>query len=230
MKKRILFTAPILLSTCFLLAQACPVPAGGKFLHGNNVRAYINSGGSLFLKGTKASFEVPAPGQAHAIFAQGLWLGALDAGRDLKLAAQTYGLIDGQADYYAGPLGELGTTTAENCRNWDRVWTIFRYQINAHIRDFGDNGEIDNPIPDIMGWPGKGNPFFEEIYGFELPDTPQGLAPFFDRDGNGIYNPLAGDYPMVRQSATLPEQITWSIFNDSGGWHYREGAHYERKD
>ncbi|MCB0582765.1 MAG: hypothetical protein KDD10_26035, partial [Phaeodactylibacter sp.] len=219
MKKRILLTAPFLLSACFLLAQACRIPAGGEFLHANNVRAFINSGGGLFLKGRKASFEVPVPGQAHTIFAQGLWLGALDAGGNLKLAAQTYGLIDGQTDYYAGPLGESGSTTAENCRNWDRVWTVFRYQVDTHIRDFEDNGAIDNPIPDIMGWPGKGNPFFEEIYGFELPDTPQGLAPFFDRDGNGIYNPLAGDYPMVRQSTTLPEQITWSIFNDVGGIH-----------
>ena len=208
-----------LISGMPIFSQDCPVPAAGTYLNGNNIRALIRCGGSLFFDGNDAQFQVPVPGPTHTIFAQGLWLGAVDPAGNLKLAAQTYGLNSGRSDFYPGPLDEEGGTTAENCRNWDRVWSVGRYQIEAHLQDFADNGAIDAPIPEIMGWPGKGNPYFADLYGFELPFTTQGLAPFFDQDGDGLYDPMAGDYPMIRQSAVLPEQITWSIFNDAGGFH-----------
>jgi len=219
MKKTLTLPAMLLLSTGLSFAQYCHAPEGGAFLHGNNVRAYVNSGGNLFVKGNGASFQIHGTEPAHAIFAQGLWLGALDAGGNLKLAAQTYGLVAGQTDYYAGPLNESGATDAESCRNWDRVWTVLRHQIEAHIADFDDDGLIDDFFPEILEWPGKGNPYFSSFTGFELPDAEQGLAPFFDRDGDGLYDPLAGDYPMPPRTAVIPEQITWSIFNDAGGLH-----------
>ncbi|MCB0581169.1 MAG: T9SS type A sorting domain-containing protein, partial [Phaeodactylibacter sp.] len=110
-------------------------------------------------------------------------------------------------------------TNAEACTNWDRIFSVFRHQIEAHIADFEDNGVIDNPIREILGWPAQGNPRFSEVYGFDLPDTPQGLAPFSDQDADGIYDPLAGDYPMIRNSAVIPSQITWVVFNDNGNIH-----------
>ena len=200
-------------------AQDCLPPTAGDHLHGNNVRAFISGGGGLFFDGSDAGFQVPAPEPLHTIFAQGLWLGGIDPGGNLKIAAQTYGRAQNESDYFAGPLNEMGATDAGTCQDWDRIWSVFRYQVEAHLQDFADNGAIDNPIPEIMGWPGKGNPHFAGIYGFGLPPAEEGLAPFFDQNGDGVYDPMAGDYPMIKQSAVLPEQITWSIFNDAGGIH-----------
>lgn len=219
MKKHLIFTTLFLFFIQFSFAQDCPLPEARQHLNGNNVEALITGGGSLFFDGNNAAFQVPASGQVHTIFAQGLWLGAIDPAGNLKLAAQTYGFGTGTSDYFAGPLDEAGAANSETCQRWDRIWTVYRYQVEAHIQDLSDNGAIDNPIPEIMGWPGKGNPHFSDIYGFELPSTQQGLAPFFDQDGDGLYDPLAGDYPMPPRSAVIPEQITWSIFNDAGNVH-----------
>ena len=199
----------------------CNLPQQQKFLNGNNIRALILTGGDLFWNGDDARFQVPyQPNGPSAIYAQGLWLGGINPGGNLKLAAQTYGRGRNQADYWPGPLDEAGATDVDACTNWDRVFSVLRYQVEAHISDFEDNGVVDNPIPEILGWPAQGNPYFSDVYGFELPDTPQGLAPFADKDGDGKYDPLAGDYPMIRNSAVIPSQIAWVVFNDNGNIHF----------
>ena len=78
------------------------------------------------------------------------------------------------------------------------------------------------PFP-VKLWPGKGNPFFESFFGFELPDTPQGLADFWDENGDGIYNPLDGDHPALLQrgcdARVIPDEMIFWIFNDAAGAH-----------
>ena len=37
----------------------------------------------------------------------------------------------------------------------------------------------------------------EYIHGFDLPNTSQGLAGFWDADGDFAYDPLNGDYPII---------------------------------
>lgn len=219
MTKHFAFLSLFLLPGMFSYAQDCAIPAARQSLNGNNIRALITGGGSLFFDGNDAGFQVPVPDPLHTIFAQGMWLGAVDPAGNLKVAAQTYGLSDDYTDYFAGPLDEMGAANRESCRQWDRAWNVFRYQVEAHRQDFADNGAIDNPIAEIMGWPGKGNPFFSGIYGFDLPSASQGLAPFFDQDGDGSYNPMAGDYPMPPRTAVVPEQMAWTIFNDAGNIH-----------
>ncbi|MCO6477570.1 MAG: T9SS type A sorting domain-containing protein [Phaeodactylibacter sp.] len=228
MKKHFTLIPLFLFTVSSFWAQDCPVPSASNYLHGNNIRAVIPGGGRLFFDGNNAGFEVSSQDAepAHTIFAQGLWLGAVDAAGNLKVAAQTYGSDIGHSDtdYFAGPLDEAGAANEAACNQWDRVWLAYRYQIEAHLKDITDNGTVDTPIPEIMGWPGAGNPYFADIYGFELPGTDQGLAPFMDSDNDGIYDPMAGDHPAVLQSSIIPEQITWSIFNDAGGIHAETGG------
>lgn len=46
----------------------------------------------------------------------------------------------------------------------------------------------------IKFWPGKGNTELANI-GY---DMNQNLAPFFDYDLDGVYNPLKGDFPIIK--------------------------------
>ena len=86
-------------------------------------------------------------------------------------------------------------------------WRISREQIEAHRADFADNGVIDDPIPAVFSWPGRANRFSEEYNGFSLIGAgTTGIAPFWDEDLDGIYDPDRGDFPIlgVRGCQDLP--------------------------
>ncbi|MEL7425178.1 MAG: T9SS type A sorting domain-containing protein, partial [Bacteroidota bacterium] len=212
----------LLLLTYNLSAQGdCEAPnlGRGAFLHANNLRALYAATGSQYWDGHNSQFTFDsAEGSFPTIFAQGLWIGGIDLAGNLKLSASSYGISSNEHDYYPGPLDANGITSSEVCSNYDRAWSVFRYQIEAHLADFADNGVIDNPDPAILGWPARGNPEFSAIYGFELPNTLQGLAPFWDSDADGIYEPLDGEYPIEDRHQIIPEQMVWTIFNNRGNF------------
>lgn len=212
-------TILLLLLIGYLSAQNCTPPdlSNGTFLHGNNIRAYYAASGSQLWDGNNAQFQIEADGSSFAtIFAQGLWIGGFDPAGNIKLSAATYGAANERGDFYPGPADELGLTDTETCNDYDRTWSVFRHEIEAHLADYADNGVIDNPYPAVLGWPGRGNPQFEGIYGFQLPDSPQGLAPFWDADQDGIYEPLDGEFPIEPTHELVPEHMVWTIFNTVG--------------
>ena len=106
------------------------------------------------------------------------------------------------------------------------MWEVYGYEIEQHIKDFEDDGIINNAIPNIYGYPGHQNFFFEYYNGFSLPNTSHGLAPFFDNDNDGNYNPTAGDYPLPDSvdPSIIPGHIIWGIFNDGGTNHTSSGG------
>jgi hypothetical protein len=87
--------------------------------------------------------------------------------------------------------------------------------IRSHIADYEADQDIDYPAPSIWQWPGKGNPYFEAWFGLPLPDLPGGLAPFHDRNGDGLYDPADGDYPEVPNLKAEHAEIAWCVFNDA---------------
>jgi hypothetical protein len=189
----------------------------------------MGASGSLWWDAEEEGFAVYHPEASAArvktLFATGLWLGGFDPGGNLKLAATTYGAANGATDFYAGPLrwGDSvadpvrGTPTAESCSDWDRVWQVRRFEVEDFRADFADDGMVQGDYPHVFAWPGYGNPLFLTYNGFELPATaPQGLAPFFDVDGDGRYDPYQGDYPYVPQSLEQPDLISWAVFHDVG--------------
>ena len=201
-------------------AQNCENSVAQIDLSANNVRARLLVGGDLWWNGADGRYIVPKvpPGQPEiaSFFAGAIWMGGFDSGNDLRLAAQTYGRSSGDFDYFPGPINsETGTTDQETCLEWDQFFLVTRTDIEAHIADFEDNGVIDGPVPtSVLGWPGRNSPSFYGIHLFDLPNTNQSLAPFFDRDGNNIYDPMTGDYPMVNGDETI-----WWIYNDLGNTH-----------
>ncbi len=207
----------------------------------NNVRARLRAGGDLWWDGQRARYIVPnvdpASGQPEvsSLFAGGIWLGAFDDGGNLILAAQTYRQTGN--DYWTGPLNpSTGTIEKTDCEKWDRFFTVYGSEIDALRADYFQpdpaTGESDmtidtRPARNILGWPGRGNPYFAELYNFELPD--QDLAPFIEPAGSedGIYDPYDGDHPVIEVQGCVPnyfnpvyaDQMNWWVYNDNGNIH-----------
>jgi len=205
----------------------------------NNVRARLLTGGDVWWDGTDGRYIVPkvpaGEPEVSSIFAGAVWLGGVDPAGNLKLAAKTYGTSQGRSDYFSGPLDpETGKTTQQTCARWDKFFTVKGTNIRQHIRNFQQAKLAGKPydpdlIPrDLKGWPGRGNPFFFDIHQFDLPDTRQGLAGFWDEDGDGDYNPEFGDFPIIEirgctfetpEEQPIPDEMTFWIYNDAGNTH-----------
>jgi len=204
-------------------AQNCPRPSTTEIIQGNKLKGAITVNGSLFNGIQGGGFEQivsPSLPKVSNIFTGGLWLTAKNNVGELKTAATLFPST-ASFDYVAGPINNDNGQISYDCENYDRLWNVFGSEIKQHNNDFEDNGIIDSPIPNIFSYPAQGNPFFEDIHGFALPNAPQGLAPFFDNNNDGIYNPTDGDFPLPSSvhENTIPSQILWGIFNDGGTTH-----------
>lgn len=201
----------------------------------NNVRARLLGGGDVWWDLTDGKYIVPKvePGsglpEVSSIFAGAVWLGGYDPVGNLKLAAQQYRNSNAN-DFWPGPLDpNTGTVDRETCADWDRHFRVLGDNIRRFLRDFelaeenGERLERSDVPEDVLGWPARGNPHFERIHGFKLPNTTQGLAAFFDRNNDFVYDPLDGDYPIIEiRGCPIPqypdEMIFW-IYNDAGSIH-----------
>ncbi len=208
-------------------AQVCSFPQSQIDLHGNNIKARILNGGDLFWDFSDGQFiPNPTPGgnDPATIFSAALWIGGVDPGGNLKLSAVTY-RNNGTTDYWPGPLDPAtGTTANVVCANWDRIFKVTGAQIaafQAALPNLQNNpGAAISQFPSVMGWPAKGNPYFADIWGFDLPFTTQALAGFHDANGDGSYDPLEGDFPAVELRGLAPfvaDEFVWCVFNDQGG-------------
>lgn len=201
----------------------------------NNVRARLTTGGDVWWDGNDGRYIVPKPPpgvpEVSSIFAGAVWLGGRDPGGGLKVAAQDYGRSGGNFDYYPGPLTDDGTTSKDTCARWDRFFNVKGQSIRdlrtayEAIRDMpGARLDPSDIAEDVLGWPATGNEYFFEIHGFELPNTSQGLAGFWDENLDGIYDPTEGDYPVIEirgcgEAPQFPEEMTFWIYNDAGNTH-----------
>ena len=204
----------------------------------NNVRARLLVGGDVWWDGNSGRYIVPKvePGlpEVSSIFAGAVWLGGVDPAGNLKLAAKQYGTAAGNTDFWPGPLDPLtGNVDFEVCSNWDRLFKVTGVEIEEHLRNFSQAQADSTDYPTdlipagVKGWPAKGNEFFFNINNFELPNTEQGLGAFWDENGDGLYNPQFGDYPIIEirgcPLAQFPDEMHFWIYNDAGGTHQTQG-------
>lgn len=195
----------------------------GMDLNINNVRARLRVGGDIWWDGDQARYVVPnvAPGEIEvsSLFAGGIWLGAVAEGGNLIVAASTY-QEDG-VDYFPGPLMQEcnprerpGFTDQQTCASWDKQFMVYGAEIDSLKMH-------KEPSRNLLGWPGRGNPHFEGIHNFSLPN--QNLAPFLDYDGDGMYDPKQGDYPIIEvrdcDKQIYADQMIWWVYNDAGNIH-----------
>ncbi|MFT5746354.1 MAG: hypothetical protein ACI920_001732 [Saprospiraceae bacterium] len=219
--KKFTFSLLLLCFNMSLFAQIdCPTPSAVHWKERNNIYAPIDNAGHPFSytsNNDNAIFvnTVNNPTEAATIFVTGLWIGGIDPGGNLKETVVTY---DEDTGFRAGPvqlLNDFPDSTV--CNNWDKIWTVSREEIETHLADLADNGFIDAPIISIFSWPANGNTDFESIEGFPLPEGSFGLAPFFDKNGDGNYEPEEGDFPLpigLSENA-LPQEVTYCLFNDA---------------
>lgn len=199
-------------------ANDCNLPTSQYYLDINNVRATLLTAGDLWYNTTVAGagYEVPrgdrtsTTAYAQAIYAGAIWVSGLDQGNNLKLAALTY-RQNGGSDYFSGPLDDNGTVNLATCNLWDQHFPVWATQIKPLVAQYqaalqagGTPGQITIPLSTISDsvkyWPGKGNPYLA-ARGYTMTSI---LAPFYDADGDGNYDPAKGDYPTIKQGGIKP--------------------------
>lgn len=200
----------------------CSSPKASKELWLNNVRTIIYSGGDMWwdLNGNNnAYYYIPAVSNRNvgvsSSFAGSIWLGGLDAGGQLKVAAMTY--RQNGIDFWPGPLDTTNASVnSEICSKYDEIFTISR----AEVDNFVTNKVV---TPNILNWPGNGDVSL---------GLGRRLAPFTDVNSDGLYDPTAGDYPAYDvenkaekdnlgfcKTKLFGDYTLFWVFNDNGGIH-----------
>ncbi|MCB9023627.1 MAG: T9SS type A sorting domain-containing protein [Lentimicrobiaceae bacterium] len=227
-------------------AAGCLPGAGFKYLEVNNVRTRINTGGDMWWDFEVAQYEIPKGSRKTSMFSAALWIGGIDVNDQLKLAALKFrqgpnaGSPGSGNDFWPGPITIDGTAAIgeETCAEYDKLFPITRTEIDQYLAWWDNKAAYPGyQIPQsILEWPAHGDITKKQSYY---------LAPFFDRDGNGDYDPELGDYPYydisnelchssvqtkegeegIVKGGLLADQVIkgdatlWWVFNDKGNIH-----------
>ena len=217
-----------------LRASACAPATALRDIEWNNVKALIETGGSLWQDRalSQASYEVPKGGGVSSLYAGALWMGGISPDQQLKLAALTFRQGN---DFWTGPLTNDGGAeiTEDVCQEYDKFFISTRADAQRH-RGYFDavaDGSVDIAYPDgyvtpayFYDFPAHGNTALNQDFY---------LGPFMDYDGNGFYDPGLGDYPWYdflseidckerRREDIVPlygDRNFYWIFNDKGNVH-----------
>jgi len=232
-----------------LKAANCAPASTFSYLEFNNVKALIETGGSMWQNRSTgaASYEVPAGSGEMVIYSGALWMGGVDVNNQLKMAALTFRTGN---DFWTGPLSVIpgsgnpalsirdygaATIEPETCLEYDNFYITTKQEViefnawwecsqdpNCNEQEKFEGYSIPNSILD---WPAHGDlGIFQDFY----------LAPFYDRPGTstpGTYDPIgSGDYPWYDLEKSVDcrinKQVTlygdynmWWVFNDKGNIH-----------
>lgn len=203
--------ATIIITTLFFTSMAgqeiCQSPSALWEFAPNGILTKLGHGGTLLWR--SYGFNPPTFPQVNALYDATLWIGGRTPGGNIHLNAETYGFVLGNHSYSAGPIIPGGVIDPLLCSAFNTHWWITRQKIEAFKADFADDGILQDDHLAILRWPGRGNPNFISIYGVELP--PQNFAPFHDTDGDGLYDPERGDYPVIKG-----DEAVWWMINSLG--------------
>jgi hypothetical protein len=199
----------------------------------------------------------------YAIYSASLWMGGTDVNGQLKIAALTFrqgndfwpgplsvtphsGNYDPSVPMGNDIIRDYGAATidAQECLAFDKFFTIRKAEVlafnlwwecnnagavGADPHEPSDCEGVERPNNEIMNrinnWPAHGN-----LDKYQDPF----LAPFYDRDGGGSYDPEGeGDYPWYddivgrddikcgidRRISLFGDETHWWVFNDKGNIH-----------
>lgn len=168
-------------------------------------RVGVNVAGDMHWDYTDPIHESPKGSGKQSVFTSAFWIGGLDGQGNLHMAAQTYRQTG--FDYWAGPIGGISVPfDSASCIAFDRIWKIDRWKVEEFKNNFlagnVSNGSYQVP-EEITSWPANGNGIVNSE-----------MAPFVDYNGDGLYDPMNGDYPDIKG-----DQMLYHVFNDSLGTH-----------
>jgi hypothetical protein len=168
----------------------------------NRVRARINNNGNHFWDLENSNlYNVPKGSNDKALFCYATWIGGLDENNQLHVAADRYGGF-GQ-DFFPGPVSFANAYNNTYDTLWNKVWKINKTEVDYHKSHWWVTGY--QPPAAILNWPGNGNTALGQA---------AILAPFHDANSNGIYEPMTGDYPLIKG-----DQSVFFIQNDNRRLH-----------
>lgn len=181
--------------------ERCRRGQGSAELNINNVRARINTSGNMWYDGSTARYFVPKDGNSTAMYCAALWVGGTDANDQLRVAALRFGQ-DGD-DFWPGPLTVDKNASVDKsvCEKWDKHFTITKAEVEYFVAGIEKNAagnvisvDASRATEAIKTWPAHGD---------VSKNQSKFLAPFYDQNGNGVYEWEMGDYPYYDLSGEL---------------------------
>ncbi len=175
------------------------------WLDAGNVKAAVTPGSEMFRDKLRniAGFEAPKRSGTHSIFSITPWIIGERSGATIY-DMETYS--SNETPSY-GP--HATTMDGDYMDRYLQVWKLDKTTISEHAQHWEDADYVAPYM--IVNWPGNG-----DISNGE----PAQLAPYADLNANGIYEPQAGEYPLIRG-----DQATYSLIHsftglDLGVMHY----------
>lgn len=185
-------------------------------LNYNNTNATITNSGQFFHQPNVGSgYEVPKGGGLNSIYAAMFWFMAEDS------TSQIYTSLGGDAitgtDVDQGPYSTNGSYSNADynkpymislCQTEIDAFNLWWECLNGQNPTGCEN--VTEPSADVLNaiydWPGNGDTTLGQSFF---------LAPYFDNDVDGTYNPVeGGDYPIIKGCCA-----TYIIQNDAGVAH-----------
>jgi hypothetical protein len=139
--------------------------------------------------------EFPRGSGKTTLFSSGLQVGGKTSGGEIRLAS--FYRYSSYSDFYAGPIQSMAQNPSV-FNTMSRVWKISRLEIEQH--KFWCNFPNYQAIDAIENWPAHGDTSLGQSFY---------LAPFIDKNNNGLYEPEHGDYPAIKG-----DEAVYMIFND----------------
>ncbi len=168
----------------------------------NNIEASITSNGSLFQDSASYGlFTINDANNTIAIHNASLWVAAYSGETSYTAAQQFYmagNSFNNSTDYRFGPMAD-DYSQAGFQQKYNRVWKLSKQEIDLHKSNF--NSSSYTMPADLAEWPAHGDSTNGEA---------AQLAPFEDLNGNSIYEPTLGEYPLIKG-----DQCLFVMFNES---------------
>ena len=167
------------------------------YLDVGNSKSIIYSDGNLFqdMANSNAGLEIPKNSNKHSIYASAIWLSATSQRNGIPYISSAYETFGNENKFQVGPV-DIVNQVGDQSMQFQTLWNVKKSEINNHILNW-NNPNYTTPSG-IASWPGNGNA-----------NTAQNLAPFADLDGDNLYEPQSGEYPIIKG-----DQAVYLIVND----------------
>jgi hypothetical protein len=152
------------------------------------------------------------------LFEAGMWIGGLDSVGTLHLAGETF--EQNGHDFFPGPLGTDASISPATSYQYNQLWKVLRSDAEEQVAyytclaDPNCDTQVEFPgysvPPYFYQWPAHGDVSLGQAYN---------LAPFYDFNGDGNYNPADGDAPCIPGDMAL-----FNIYNDKLAPHTESGG------